>query len=138
VKLRGLRIELGEIETVLGAHPHVRRAVVLGVGQPVTALTAYVVGDADLDVEHVRDHLSEHLPRHMIPASFTVLDALPMTPVGKLDKQALPQPVTEPTVYVEPETDTERRVAAVFADVLDVDQVGATDGFFDLGGNSLS
>ncbi|GAA3697904.1 hypothetical protein GCM10022238_12320 [Gordonia hankookensis] len=138
VKLRGLRIELGEIETVLGAHPDVRRAVVLGVGQPVTALTAYVVGDADLDVEHVRDHLSEHLPRHMIPASFTVLEALPMTPVGKLDKQALPQPVTEPTVYVEPATDTERRVAAVFADVLDVDQVGATDGFFDLGGNSLS
>ncbi|MYR08758.1 amino acid adenylation domain-containing protein [Gordonia sp. SID5947] len=138
VKLRGLRIELGEIETVLGEHPDVRRAVVLGVGAPVSALAAYVVGDPDLDVGGLRDHLADRLPRHMIPASFTVLDTLPMTPVGKLDKRALPQPVSEPTAYVEPSTESERQVAAVFADILDVDRVSATDGFFDLGGNSLS
>ncbi|AZG48350.1 Tyrocidine synthase 3 [Gordonia insulae] len=138
VKLRGLRIELGEIETVLGEHPDVRRAVVLGVGQPVTALAAYVVADPDRDVEELRAHLARRLPRHMVPATFTVLDSLPITPVGKLDKRALPQPEVEAAVYVAPATDAERRVAEVFAAILDVEQVGATDGFFDLGGNSLS
>ncbi|UPW15718.1 amino acid adenylation domain-containing protein [Gordonia amicalis] len=140
VKLRGLRIELGEIESTLTSHRAVDSAVVVGVGGSVaTALAAYVVGDRDsIDVTELRTHLSERLPAHMVPASITVLDSLPLTPVGKLDKAALPEPVIEVGEYVAPADDAEAHVAAVFADVLGVEQVSVTDSFFDLGGNSLS
>ncbi|WP_353507227.1 amino acid adenylation domain-containing protein, partial [Gordonia sp. ABSL1-1] len=142
VKLRGLRIELGEIEAVLGEYPGVRSAVVVGVGGSVaTALAGYVVADAEtFDVAQARTFLAGRLPAHMVPASIQVLDALPMTPVGKLDKQALPAPVLEIADFVAPETDTESAVAAAYAEVLGVgvDEVSVTADFFDLGGNSLS
>ncbi|NED64596.1 AMP-binding protein, partial [Streptomyces sp. SID10244] len=141
VKLRGLRIELGEIEAVLASHPSVESAVVLGVGGSVTtALAGYVVADAAVDVQMLREFVGGRLPSHMVPASIAVLDSLPLTPVGKLDKRALPEPVigTDGEQYVEPASDDERLVAGVFADVLGVDAVGALHSFFDLGGNSLS
>ncbi|QKT08192.1 amino acid adenylation domain-containing protein [Gordonia sp. X0973] len=144
VKLRGLRIELGEIQGVLAAHADVASAAVVGVGgSSATALAAYLVpvpGRA-LDVDRVRTHAAAALPAYMVPGSITVIDELPMTPVGKLDTAALPEPVfAAADDYVEPATDAEHTVAAIVADLLDieVDGVGATASFFDLGGNSLS
>ncbi|MFZ2511388.1 MAG: amino acid adenylation domain-containing protein, partial [Gordonia sp. (in: high G+C Gram-positive bacteria)] len=140
VKLRGLRIELGEVEAVLVEHPDVTSAVVLGVGGPVaSALAGYVVSGGDpVDIGELRSFVAERLPSHMVPATIMAIDELPMTPVGKLDKTALPEPVIEVGEYVAPATDEERAVAAVFAEVLGVEQVSVIDSFFDLGGNSLS
>ncbi|MFT4087306.1 MAG: amino acid adenylation domain-containing protein, partial [Gordonia sp. (in: high G+C Gram-positive bacteria)] len=140
VKLRGLRIELGEIESALATHPAVSAAVVVGVGGSVaTALAGYVVADAEtLDVAELRKYLGERLPSHMVPASITVLDALPLTPIGKLDKRALPEPVITAAEYVAPANDAERAVASAFGELLDVERVSVTESFFDLGGNSLS
>ncbi|MFT4126208.1 MAG: amino acid adenylation domain-containing protein [Gordonia sp. (in: high G+C Gram-positive bacteria)] len=139
VKLRGLRIELGEIESALTSHRAVDSAVVVGVGgAAATALAAYVVLARPVEVAALRAALADQLPAHMIPSSFTVLDALPLTPVGKLDRAALPAPVEQPQTFVAPATSTESLVADAYAEVLGVPTVGATDGFFDLGGNSLS
>ena len=151
VKLRGLRLELGEIETVLAEYPGIRSAVVVGVGGAVvTDLAAYVTVDAEgeassptdrrgaVDIAALKSFAARRLPTFMIPSTVTVLDSFPLTPVGKLDRAALPRPAASTGDYEEPETDTERTVAAIFADVLDTSQVSATAGFFDLGGNSLS
>ncbi|WP_344786239.1 amino acid adenylation domain-containing protein, partial [Gordonia caeni] len=140
VKLRGLRIELGEIESVLADHPGVTGAVVIGVGgSEISALAGYVVCKGDpVDMAELRQFIAERLPSHMVPASLMSIDRLPMTPVGKLDKSALPEPVIVAGEYVEPATDEERVVADAFAEVLGVEQVSVTDSFFDLGGTSLS
>ncbi|WP_247604607.1 non-ribosomal peptide synthetase [Gordonia paraffinivorans] len=139
VKLRGLRIELGEIEAALAEHPAVDSAVVLGVGGPVaTSLAAYLVTSEDVSDEELRDFVGRRLPSYMIPVSITRLDELPMTPVGKLDKAALPEPIVGNVEHVEPETDNERVLAEVFAEVLGIEDVSVTESFFDLGGNSLS
>uniref|UniRef100_UPI0035E3D90D non-ribosomal peptide synthetase n=2 Tax=Gordonia paraffinivorans TaxID=175628 RepID=UPI0035E3D90D len=139
VKLRGLRIELGEIEAALAEHPAVDSAVVLGVGGPVaTSLAAYLVTSEDVSDEELRDFIGRQLPSYMIPASITRIDELPMTPVGKLDKAALPEPIVGSVEHVEPETDKERVIAEVFAEVLGIEDVSVTESFFDLGGNSLS
>ena len=127
IKLRGHRIELGEIETVLGGHSG-RVAVAVHDER----LVAYVTGDADLE------RAAELLPAYMIPAVVVRLDALPLTPNGKLDRAALPAPGRAAAgVGGPPRTVAERRVAAVFADVLGVPEVGAGDDFFALGGHSL-
>nr|WP_064569436.1 non-ribosomal peptide synthetase [Gordonia sp. LAM0048] len=143
VKLRGLRIELGEIEAALRSVPEVRSAVVVGVGSSGTpssvaaSLAAYVVGGG-VQVDALRGLLSAQLPAHMVPASITVLDEFPLTPVGKLDRAALPAPEVAPTEFVAPGTPVEQAIADAYAEVLGVERVGATDSFFDLGGNSLS
>ncbi|WP_062393756.1 non-ribosomal peptide synthetase [Gordonia phthalatica] len=141
VKLRGLRIELGEIESVFTDSPAVKSAVVVGVGGSVaTALAAYVVPapGADLDIAELKRFAGERLPAYMVPASVMVLDALPFTAVGKLDKDALPEPVIEEGEYIAPLPGAESAVADVFADALGLDRVSVTDSYFDLGGNSLS
>ncbi len=139
VKLRGLRIELGEIESALTAHPAVDSAVVIGVGGAVaSSLAAYVVTTGDVADEELREFIGRRLPSFMVPATLTRLDALPMTPVGKLDKAALPEPVVVTADHVEPETKNERVIAEVFAEILGIERVSATESFFDLGGNSLS
>ncbi|MER5337802.1 amino acid adenylation domain-containing protein [Micromonospora sp. NPDC002717] len=138
VKIRGMRIELGEIESALLARPDVREAAVVvrtDSGEPT--LVGYVVGAAD-EAALAAD-LARELPAHLVPAAFVRLDALPLTPNGKLDAAALPAPATAPAAdaFVAPRTDAEALVAEVYADILQVDKVGALDDFFALGGNSL-
>ncbi|WP_246350949.1 non-ribosomal peptide synthase/polyketide synthase [Nocardia barduliensis] len=141
VKIRGQRIELGEIETVLAGEPGVEHAAVelrkdeRGVGR----LVGYLVGSADLDPEAVRAGARLRLPAHMVPDLCTVLAEFPLTRTGKLDRRALPDPeFAAARAWVAPCTETERQVAEVFGHVLGIERVGATDSFFDLGGNSLS
>ncbi|MGR6319147.1 amino acid adenylation domain-containing protein [Micromonospora soli] len=139
VKVRGMRIELGEIEAALLAHPDVRAAaaaVRTDGGEPV--LVGYLVGPAV--EESVRAELARELPAHLVPAALVRLDALPLTPNGKLDRAALPAPaaaVPAEDSYVPPRTDAESLVAEVYAEILQVEKVGALDDFFALGGNSL-
>lgn len=139
VKVRGMRIELGEVEAALLAHPDVRAAaaaVRTDGGEPT--LVGYLVGPAHED--SVRAELARELPAHLVPAALVRLDTLPLTPNGKLDRAALPAPAaTEPAEdsYVAPRTEAEALVAEVYADILQVEKVGALDDFFALGGNSL-
>ncbi|MEN3613622.1 amino acid adenylation domain-containing protein [Plantactinospora sp. ZYX-F-223] len=142
VKLRGLRIELGEIEVALRAQPGVRdAAVVLREESPGDRrLAAYLVGTAPVDVAALRLALKRRLPDYMVPAAFVELPELPLSPNGKLDRRRLPAPPRARDVgaaYVPPGTETEVLVAGVWAEVLDVPQVGLDDDFFDLGGHSL-
>ncbi|WP_416061115.1 non-ribosomal peptide synthase/polyketide synthase [Rhodococcus indonesiensis] len=143
VKVRGFRIELGEIDTVLTEHDDVTFAVTIGHTAPSgdTVLVSYVLPPAGHTAEPgaLLAHLTRSLPAHMVPTAIVVLDAIPLTPVGKLDRRALPAPVLAPDggTYVAPTSDAERTVAQVFAELLGVDRVGVDDSFFDLGGNSL-
>ncbi|HEX6199873.1 MAG TPA: amino acid adenylation domain-containing protein, partial [Thermoanaerobaculia bacterium] len=147
VKVRGFRVELGEIESLLAEHPAVREAaaVVRGEGSE-RRIVAYVgregAGGADDPGalgEELRGHLAARLPRHMVPSSVEVLDALPRTPNGKLDRSALPRARggAGTAAYVAPRTPVEERIAAVFGGVLGVERVGAHGDFFRLGGHSL-
>jgi acyl-coenzyme A synthetase/AMP-(fatty) acid ligase len=145
VKIRGSRVELGEIEVVLGQHSRVRKAVVLakeGV-QGGNQLVAYVVpagahvpGPADL-----RSFLRARLPDHMIPTVFVMLDSLPLTPSGKVNRRALPEPDWSKReleeAYVAPRTPVEGMLAGIWVQILGVKEVGVHDNFFELGGHSL-
>ncbi|MFJ7903269.1 non-ribosomal peptide synthase/polyketide synthase [Streptomyces sp. NPDC096198] len=147
IKLRGFRIEPGEIESALRRDPQLRDAVVAvrADGANGTArLVAYVVpaaGDpGELPLAEVREHLAGQLPPHMVPSQFVPLDRLPLTPNGKTDRRALPDPGPATAgrgPRIAPRTDTERRIALIWADVLGVDEVGADDNFFHLGGDSI-
>nr|WP_281423614.1 non-ribosomal peptide synthetase [Nocardia tengchongensis] len=141
VKIRGQRIELGEIETVLAGHPGISQAVVLRRKDHlgIDRLVGYLVTDEELDPDDVRAATRLRLPAHMVPEAFVVLAELPLTTTGKLDRSALPTPeFAVGRERVTPRTDAERRVAAVFENVLGINGAGATDSFFDLGGDSLS
>ncbi|MFC9545232.1 amino acid adenylation domain-containing protein [Streptomyces sp. NPDC056956] len=139
VKIRGQRIELGEVENALRALPEVTDAVVLDRPHPsgATALVGYVVGG--VDTADLRAGLTRALPEAMIPSVLIRLDAMPLTANGKVDRAALPEPEFGPgqAAYRAPESDVERRVAALFGEVLGAEQVGLDDDFFDLGGHSL-
>ena len=156
VKLRGVRIEPGEIEAALLEHPAVRRAVVVTREDTPgdVRLAAYAVlgrrasgelsGETDRDpvsTESLRLFLRARLPEVMIPSSYVILDALPTTPNGKVDRKALPAPVAVDTGREEESetalTPTEEIVAGVWADVLKLEEVGVRDDFFALGGHSL-
>ncbi|MDY7092223.1 MAG: amino acid adenylation domain-containing protein [Acidobacteriota bacterium] len=147
VKLRGFRIELGEIEAVLGRHPTVAAAaVVLRSGVGGDQLVAYAVPRIATDEipaaeqgATLRRHLEEQLPEYMVPANIVLLDELPLTPSGKLDRRALPEPVEEVVQreYVAPRTAAEELLTALFAELLELDRVGVEDDFFELGGHSL-
>ncbi|MCE5291422.1 MAG: amino acid adenylation domain-containing protein [Nocardiaceae bacterium] len=141
VKIRGFRVELGEIDAVLSDHPDVRSAVTVVFDRPPTTkvLTSYVIPmpGVSIDMDALRDHVAERVPAHMVPTWIVVLDEFPMTPVGKLDRKALPAPVVEAQTYRAPTTPIEQIVANAFAEVLGLEQVGADDDFFALGGNSL-
>ncbi len=145
VKVRGFRIELGEIETGLATHPALKQSVVaVREDRPGDVrLVAYIVTlpGQDVTVTEVRKHLRSTLPDYMIPQHVLELEAVPMTPSGKIDRKALPSPFSagalEEDVYIAPRTETERALAAIWQEVLGVDRVGIHDNFFDMGGHSL-
>ncbi|MFF2556663.1 amino acid adenylation domain-containing protein [Nocardia sp. NPDC058058] len=140
VKLRGLRIELGEVEAALSADPAVARAVVL-VREDARGgmLVAYVIPEtgAEVDTVALKRAVAQRLPSYMVPAAITVLDELPRTANGKLDRDALPAPRLIAGTREAAIGPDEAAVAAVFAEVLGIDQVWRDDDFFALGGNSL-
>src|SRR5262245_34297355 len=144
VKVRGFRVETGEIETVLERHPVIRDAVVMGRRDHPgdTRLVAYIILNPDerRRSDQLRRWLADRLPEYMLPAEFIVLDALPRTPGGKVDRRALPAPRGErPDLereYVAPQGALEKGVAATWADVLQLKRVGVYDNFFSLVGNS--
>ncbi|WP_165608504.1 non-ribosomal peptide synthetase, partial [Mycolicibacterium fortuitum] len=138
VKVRGYRIELGEIQSALADLDGVQQAVVVvREDQPGDKrLVGYLTGSAD--PVHVRAALAERLPAYMVPTAVVVLDALPLTVNGKLDKRALPAPeYTDTDHYRAPSTATEEILAGIYAQVLGLERVGVDDSFFDLGGDSI-
>jgi len=148
VKVRGHRIELGEIEAALALDPAVGRAVAAVQGpEGARRLVAYVVldkgeePDAVLDAGSLREALRRTLPDYMVPSAFVALDELPLTPNGKVDRKALPDlgsiRLEGTASAVAPRTETERRLATLWQELLSVDEVGARDDFFALGGHSL-
>jgi len=145
VKIRGFRIELGEIEAMLCHHPEVGEAVVAARenGPGEKRLVAYVVPEQGraATVKELRSFLQQKLPDYMIPSTFVFLDVLPLTPSGKVDRQALPEPDdSRPELiegYVAPSTRIEEALAEMWAQLLGVEKVGIHDNFFDLGGHSL-
>ncbi|MDP9930703.1 non-ribosomal peptide synthetase [Variovorax paradoxus] len=142
VKIRGFRIELGEIEAQLLAQPEVREAVVLAKeGAGSTRLVAYVSARAGQTTDAVvlRERLLRKLPDYMVPAALMVLDAVPLNSNGKVDRKALPDPeLAGGSAYVPPMGEVESALAAIWAEVLEVERVGRNDNFFELGGHSLS
>ncbi|WP_432278217.1 amino acid adenylation domain-containing protein, partial [Nocardia carnea] len=141
VKIRGFRVELGEIDTALAAHPDIDYAVTLGreTAAGATILVSYVlpVRGHSVDTGAVTEFVSAGLPAHMVPSAIVVLDEIPLTPVGKLDRKALPEPVLEAQTYRAPVGAAETVIAEVFADVLGVERIGVDDSFFALGGDSI-
>jgi aspartate racemase len=152
VKIRGFRVEPGEIESVLGQHPAVRQAVVVAredvpgdtlPGAADTRLVAYVVPNqvGGATVSEMRSFLKGKLPEHMIPSVFMLLDALPLTSNGKLDRRGLPTPNrTRPdleSAFAAPRTVTEELLSEIWGEVLGLEAIGTRDNFFELGGHSL-
>jgi aspartate racemase len=144
VKIRGFRVELGEIEATLAQHPAVKETVVLcREDQPGDKrLVAYMVGaDVTFSADDLRNFLRKRLPEYMVPAAFVVLDALPLTPIGKIDRKALPVlDGTRPEMdidFIPPRTGTEQSIAAIWRELLQIEDIGIYDDFFELGGHSL-
>jgi amino acid adenylation domain-containing protein/non-ribosomal peptide synthase protein (TIGR01720 family) len=143
VKVRGYRVEPAEVEAALRSHPAIEAAAVTPALDAAgsTRLVAYVVGPDVPPVSDLRDFLGGVLPAHMVPALYVRLEALPLTPAGKVDRAALPAPGPDrPDLghgYAEPETETEKTLAEVWSEVLGVERVGRDDNFFELGGHSL-
>ncbi len=142
VKVRGFRIELGEIEAVLREHPAVRDAVVIARSDTLAGCIVPAAGAAATPAD-LRDHLRRRLPEHMVPGTFTLLDAFPITPSGKVDRRALaalpPPEAAERTsaAYIAPRTPVEETLARLAAELLKLPRVGVEDSFFELGGHSL-
>ena len=145
VKIRGSRVDLAEAEAALLEHPLIKEGVIVAREDPLgnSRLVAYVTSNRNSapNVSELRDFLKEKLPDYMIPSAFVLLDALPHTPNGKIDRNALPAPgQTRPKLqvaFLPAATPTEQTLVQIWADVLKLDQVGVDDNFFDLGGNSL-
>ena len=143
VKVRGYRIELGEVEVALEKHPSVDQAVAsVREDRPgLKRLVAYYVANNELSNNDLRKYLATLLPDYMQPSAFVAVKELPRTPSGKIDRKALPAPdVKRPELdvaFAAPQTDVQKTLANVWADLLAIDRVGIDDNFFDLGGNSL-
>ncbi|ASS75459.1 hypothetical protein CIG75_11045 [Tumebacillus algifaecis] len=140
VKVRGYRIELGEIETRLSQHDEIRESVVVAHDN---TLVAYVVTEGDVmpTVQELRTALREHLPDYMVPSAYVRLEAMPLTPSGKVDRKALPAPqsaaFSSEQSYVPPSTPLELALTSIWKDILSVEEVSIQDNFFTLGGHSL-
>jgi amino acid adenylation domain-containing protein len=145
VKIRGFRIELGEIESVLLSHHGVRETVVMAREDTPgeKRLVAYLILDQEdsTSLGDIRSYLSERLPHYMVPSAFVMLDSLPLTTNGKVDRRALPAPDRSrpelERVYVAPSTTTEQVLVEVWAEALGIEQVGIHDNYFELGGDSI-
>ena len=142
LKIRGFRVEPAEIEAALRAYELVREAAVVARedGRGERKLVAYVAAETQVTAEQLRRHLADWIPDYMIPGGFVILEALPLTPSGKIDRMALPDPESasaHSATYIAPRTPVETSVAAIWADVLGLERVGVEDDFFALGGHSL-
>ncbi|MBE7527121.1 MAG: amino acid adenylation domain-containing protein [Burkholderiales bacterium] len=145
VKIRGFRIELGEVETALLQYPQIKEAIVLvhGDGTEAKRLVAYLVPNGAVDIEDIRIHLKAQLPDYMVPAIFVVLEAMPLTTNGKIDRKALPDPENIRSAIqeeiIQPRNSVEKALVDIWMEVLDTPQpFGIHDDFFHLGGHSLS
>ncbi len=139
IKLRGLRIELGEIENVMLRVEGIDKVVIMirKIGGK-EHLCAYYTADREIAPDALKAEISKSLTQYMVPTAYRQLETMPMTPNGKTDVKALPEPeLAIASAYEEPATDTERTFCEIFADILQMDKVGATDNFFELGGTSL-
>ena len=139
IKLRGLRIELGEIENVMLKVEGMKKVVILiRKINDKEHLCAYYTADREIKPEDLKAEISKSLTQYMVPTAYLQLKEMPMTPNGKTDVKALPEPeLAISSAYVEPANDTERTFCDIFASILQMDKVGATDNFFELGGTSL-
>lgn len=136
VKIRGFRIELAGIESVLQEYPGIRRAAVIAYEKKI--LKAYFVSDNEIDTYELFCWMKKKLPSYMVPSYYMRLDRMPLTSNGKLDYKKLPEnKCLVKAVYVEPKTNTEWQIAAMFKEILDADEIGAEDNFFEMGGHSL-
>jgi amino acid adenylation domain-containing protein len=142
VKIRGYRIELGEIDALLSQYPEIQESVVIASEKASgdKNLVAYIAPKS-INILNLRQYLADKLPNYMIPAHFMTLDALPRNPNGKIDRKALPTvdqvSLKLGIVYVAPRTPTEQKLAAIWQEILQVEQIGVNDNFFTLGGHSL-
>ncbi len=143
VKIRGFRIELGEIETLLSEHPAILQTTAI-VREDLPGnkrLVAYCVTDATAQIDELRSFIAQKVPSHMIPATFVLLPALPMTPSGKVDRRALPVPddtrQESAATFAAPQDEIEIELTTLWQQVLGVESIGIKDNFFDLGGHSL-
>ncbi|WP_051250928.1 non-ribosomal peptide synthetase [Paenibacillus harenae] len=142
VKIRGYRIELGEIETVLLKHEAVRDTVVAALQdkEKLSFLCAYFTADRELNVNELRGHIGSSLPAYMIPAQFVQLESLPLSPNGKINRKALPEPegqLATGAAYIAPRTPTEELLVGLWREALGIERIGVLDSFFALGGHSL-
>lgn len=141
IKIRGWRIEPGEIQAALTAYPGVREAVVVAVTSDVGVreLVGYLVAPEDLDLDDVTHHLGRHLPDYMVPATLLTLDALPLSPNGKIDRSRLPSPPAraDNEIRQPPTNAVEQTLVEVWQELLGLEEVGIDDNFFTLGGDSI-
>lgn len=142
IKIRGLRIELQEIESVMMKYPNIQKVAV--VKQEIKRrefISAYYVSNKRISIPNFRKYLSNYLPSYMIPSYYTVLDDLPYTPNGKIDKKLLPVPSeiknTSKIAYQPPQSDLQNQLVEIFQKVLNTKPIGIYDNFFELGGDSL-
>ena len=138
VKIRGFRIECGEIENAfikLGA----KQAIAVAVDRGDSAfLAAYVTGIHQEDISQIKSDLGEKLPSYMVPSTIICMDELPLNSNGKVDRKQLADPINIETEFVPPSTETQKKIAAIWQDILGVERIGLRDNFFDLGGHSLN
>ncbi|MBD1937334.1 non-ribosomal peptide synthetase [Microcoleus sp. FACHB-68] len=149
VKIRGFRIELGEIEAVINQYSAIQKAVVIAledisVNKRIVAylVPAHPISEPSSLINTLRQFLKDKLPKHMVPSEYVILDSLPATPNGKVDRRALPAPnaltrLQHQKTFISPRTPTESKLAKIWAEVLNLEQVSVGDSFFDLGGDSL-
>lgn len=138
VKIRGFRIEIGEIETRLRGKQDISEAVVIDRedSKGHKYLCAYIACPKQIIANELREYLSNHLPDYMIPSYFIQINKMPLTPNGKVDRKALPEPGEDAAAaseYEAPRNETEEKLAAVWQEVLDRDKIGINDNFFEVG-----
>ena len=140
VKIRGFRIEIKEVEAVIREYPGVKDATVQAYSYTSGGkyLGAFVVYDGELDIKALGDFIRSKKPAYMVPAAIMQLDKIPLTVNQKVDKKALPQPTITGLDYIAPKNDTEADFCRIFGEILDLEKVGATDDFFELGGSSIT